>query len=147
MTSKEKVHRISVSLPESLCRDLDRLLEDRGFQNRSQAIADMVRQELVEDKYRQGDQVMAGTLTLVYSESINSLRAHLMDIARQHIAEVISSLHVMLEDSHTLEVWLVQGPATRLNCIRNKILACRGVKTCKLTLTAEVLPPLHARNA
>ncbi len=145
--NKEKVQRISVSLPEGLCRDLDRLLDARGFPNRSQAIADMVRRELVDQKGRQGRQVMAGTITLVYSEEAPSLRVHLIDVARQHLPEVISSLHVMLEDFHTLEVWLVQGPVAQLHCILNKILACRGVKTARLTLTSEVLPPLHARTS
>lgn len=146
-TKREKVHRISISLPEELARDLDRVLEERGFQNRSQAIAELVRQELVDHKRRQGDAVMAGTLTLVYDEAVSGLRARLVDIARRHIDEVISSFHVMLEEYHTLELWLVQGPVNRLHRICNEVVACRGVKTGKLTLTSAVLPPLHPRSS
>lgn len=143
---KEKAHRISISLPQELARDLDQLLTERGFQNRSQVIAELVRQELVDHRSRQGDAVMAGTLTLVYDEAIPGLRVRLMEIARRHLDEVISSLHVMLEDDHSLEVWLVQGPVSRLHRICNEVLACRGVKTGKLTLTSAVLPPLHGRS-
>ena len=90
---------------------------------------------------------MAGTLTLVYDESKSTLLRDLSRIFRDHIAEVISSQHVLLEDEHVLEVILMQGPARTLREIANKLVTCKGVKTAQLTLTPHLIPPLHAKRS
>jgi CopG family nickel-responsive transcriptional regulator len=93
-----------------------------------------------EDK---GDSIMAGTITIVYDESKGSLLQRLAELERNFIDEVISSLHVQLQDNHRIEVLLVQGPANQLKKIADKLMAIKGVKTGKLTLTSMIIPPLH----
>ena len=44
------VSRISISLPEDLLGDLDRMVEARGFVSRSQAVNDMLHQFLLEHR-------------------------------------------------------------------------------------------------
>ena len=63
---KETVARFSVSLPPSLMRQLDAMTAEKGYANRSQAIADMIRSQLVEHQQRTGKGEIAGTITLVY---------------------------------------------------------------------------------
>lgn len=140
---KSGVSRISVSLPEILLLQLDEMVSRRGFESRSQAIAEMINQELAEHRRELGDDIMAGTITLVYNHATPGLQKQLSDIQHQHLTEVISSLHVHLMDAHTLEVMLVQGPALELQVIADKLLTCRGVVTGKLQLTAALLPPVH----
>ena len=113
----DKVHRISVSLPESLTKALDQMVTDCSFVNRSQAIAQMVRDNLLDHHRQKGSQIMAGTVTLVYDEARPKLRAKLIHIQRKHIDTVISSLNVLLENYHSLEVLQVQGPVDTLNKI------------------------------
>jgi len=141
--SREKVTRISVSLPESVFRELDRMIEERGLENRSKAIAQMITQQAIEHEQDRGDRLMAGTITLIYDESRGNLLAKLAELQRQHIDEVISSLHVQLEHHHRMEVVLVQGPAQKLQQIADRLFACTGVSTGKLTLTSMIIPPLH----
>jgi CopG family nickel-responsive transcriptional regulator len=86
---------------------------------------------------------MAGTITIVYDESKGSLLQRLAELERNFIDEVISSLHVQLQDNHRIEVLLVQGPANQLKKIADKLMAIKGVKTGKLTLTSMIIPPLH----
>ena len=64
----EGVKRISVSLPPAVFNELDRLVVTRGFENRSQAISEMIHQSLTEHYQDQGDRLMAGTITLFYDE-------------------------------------------------------------------------------
>ena len=138
------VSRISISLPPDLLDELDRMVASRGYDSRSQAIAEMVHYQLAEHKRGLGNEVMAGTLTLLYNRATRGLQGRLADIQYQHLAEVISSLHVHLTEDQMLEVLLVQGPANTLQAITNEMLAQRGVVTGHLQLLAAVIPPLHA---
>jgi CopG family nickel-responsive transcriptional regulator len=141
------VSRISVSLPPDLLSELDGMVESRGYDSRSQAIGEMVNYQLAEHKRSLGNEVMAGTLTLLYNRATRGLQERLADIQYQHVAEVISSLHVHLSEDQMLEVILVQGPAARLQAITHEMLAQRGVITGHLQLLAAVIPPLHAPGA
>jgi CopG family transcriptional regulator, nickel-responsive regulator len=140
---KPGVSRISVSLPESLLRQLDSMVSARGFESRSQAIAEMVNQQLVEHKQQLGEEIMAGTITLVYDNSTHGLQKHLADLQHECLSEVISSLHVHLMHAHTMEVILVQGPAARLQAIADRMVTSRGVITGRLQLTTAIIPPVH----
>jgi CopG family nickel-responsive transcriptional regulator len=138
------VSRISVSLPSDLLAELDGMVDSRGYDSRSQAIGDMVNYQLAEHKRSLGNEVMAGTLTLLYNRATRGLQGRLADIQFQHVAEVISSLHVHLTEDQMLEVILVQGPAVKLQAIANEMVAQRGVITSRLQLLTAVIPPLHA---
>jgi CopG family nickel-responsive transcriptional regulator len=143
----EGLKRITVSMPDETYQALDRLVQVRGFDNRSQAVSEMIHQHAAQHLGKIGTEVMAGTLTLVYDESKSALLRDLSRIFREHVAEVISSQHILLEDEHVLEVILMQGPARTLREIANKLVTCKGVKTAQLTLTPHLMPPLHAKRA
>ena len=140
------VSRISISLPPDLLAELDDMVESRGYGSRSQAIGEMVNYQLAEHKRALGDEVMAGTITLLYNRATRGLQGKLADLQYQHIAEVISSLHVHLSEDQMLEVILVQGPAAELQAIVNEMITQRGVITGRLQLLTAVIPPLHAPN-
>ncbi|GHT92484.1 CopG family transcriptional regulator [Betaproteobacteria bacterium] len=137
------VGRICISMEQDLLQELDRMVEERGFESRSQAIGDMARQQLAEHKRQLGDAVMAGTITVVYDRTTRGLQKNLSDLQYRNLTEVISSLHVNLAEFQTMEVILVQGPAQKLQAIANEIITQKGVLTGRLLLTAAVLPPLH----
>ena len=136
------VARISVSLPEALLSQLDGMVAERGFESRSQAIADMVSQQLTDHKKDLGQDIMAGTINLVYDHSISGVQKHLADLQHEYLAEVISALNVNLKHNSTLAVLLVQGPAKKLKMIADRMITCRGV-TGKLLMSAVILPQLH----
>ncbi|MET5011909.1 ribbon-helix-helix protein, CopG family, partial [Burkholderia pseudomallei] len=104
------VARISVSMPEDLLAELDSMVAARGFESRSQAISEMINLQLLEHKRKLGDEVMVGTITLLYDRSVRGLQKELADLQCDHIDEVISSLHVHLMGQQMMEVILVQGP-------------------------------------
>lgn len=138
--------RLSISLPTVLQQDFDRMLADRGFENRSQALAELIRGAIAEHRMEQDDEVMAGTITLFYDESKPQLPQRIATLQREHLPEVISSQHILLEDNHRMEILVVQGPVKTLREILNRFLAIKGVKTSQLQLTPMLLPPLHPRR-
>lgn len=137
------VSRISMSLPYALLKELDRMVGERGFISRSQAIADMLHQFLIEHKRERGDDVMVGTVTLVYDNSVPGLQKQLADLQARHIDEVISSLHVHLVRNQTMEVILVQGPVKTLQAIADEMISRRGVLSGKMHLVAALIPQVH----
>ena len=138
------VSRISVSLPPQLLEELDHMVEGRGYGSRSQAIGDMVNYQLAEHKRKLGNDVMVGTLNLLYDRTTRGLQKSLADLQYEHIDEVISSLHVHLTHNQIMEVLLLQGPANTLQEIANKMISQRGMITGHLQLMAAIIPPLHA---
>jgi CopG family nickel-responsive transcriptional regulator len=142
-SARQTVQRISISLPDAVYRELDEMIDERGIESRSKLITELINQAVLEHQEDKGDQIMAGTITLIYDESKGPLLQRLAEIERQNIDEVISSLHVQLENNHRMEVILVQGPAGKLREIADRLLGCKGVRTGKLTLTSIIIPPLH----
>ncbi len=143
VVAKNNVSRISVSLPAPLLRQLDDMVSERGFESRSQAIAEMINERLAKYRTQLGNEIMAGVITLVYDHSLPALQKQLTDLQHRYLDEVISSLHVQLMRAHTMEVVLVQGPAARLQQISDELVTCRGIITGKLQLSAAILPPVH----
>lgn len=137
------VSRISMSLSEDLLVALDQMVTERGFASRSQAMSEILHQSLVEHKRQQGNEVMVGTITLLYDNTVPGLQKQLSDLQFRHIDEVISSLHVHLMHNQTMEVILVQGPATTLQRIADQMITRRGVVSGKIQLMAALIPPLH----
>jgi CopG family transcriptional regulator, nickel-responsive regulator len=132
---KETVSRFSVSLPPSLLGQLDEMAQEKGYDNRSLAIADMIRAHLVDHRQKFGDEVIAGTITLVYDHHKPHLQATLTDIQHDHHDVILSTVHIHLDHHNCLEVLLVRGKAGVIRKIADELVSAKGVKHGKLTVT------------
>lgn len=139
--------RLSVSLPAELSNQLDAMVEERGLPSRSQLIAELIRDALAEHgAVEHPEDRLAGTITLVYRGDMGRVRHQLAQTQAEYLKEVISSQHVFLEDDQSLEVLLVQGPATRLRELCDAMRKVRGVQQLRLFTTTALLPPLHEQE-
>jgi len=138
----DKVARFSISLPESLLDELDAMVASRGFQSRSQAVAALARDGLVEFASEVGTGSVAGTISLVYDYRKKDLQARLAEIQHRYYLLIVSSMHVHLEHHNYLEVLLVQGAANELRKLTDELVTCKGVKNGRLSLTSAAIPPL-----
>jgi CopG family nickel-responsive transcriptional regulator len=141
--SREPVSRISISLPPDVSRGLDKLVEARGFESRSQAVTSIINASLLEHQKETEKGIMAGTITLFYNQGRKNILEELAALKRRFLDEVIGSLQVQLENDHVMDVILVQGPVAILQKITDRLVACKGVKVGKLTLTSTIMPPIH----
>ena len=103
----------------------------------------MVKEYILEHKQKMGEDLMVGTITLFYYNSVVGLQKQLADLQYQYIDEVISSLHVHLMHNQTLEVILVQGPARKLQAIADEMTTLRGVIYGRVQLVTSLIPQLH----
>ena len=107
---REPVSRISISLPPEVSRGLDELVEAQGFESRSQAVASIINESLLEHQKAAPEGIMAGTITLFYNQGRKNILGELAALKRRFLDEVIGSLQVQLENNHVMDVILVQGP-------------------------------------
>ena len=133
----EGVVRFTVSVPQTLAKQLDRMTREKGYDNRSLAVADMIRDQLVEHRQNYGDRDIAGTITLVYDHHKQHVQAALTDIQHDHHDVIISTLHVHLDHDNCLEVLAVRGKAGTIKKIADELIAAKGVKHGKLTVTTS----------
>ena len=127
--------RLSLSLPNGLAAELDRLVAEKAAASRSALVAELVRDAVVEHRSRRGKQEIAGTITLVYDHHARNLQAKLTDIQHDREGLIVSVMHVHLSHHDCLEVLVVRGPADQVRNLADQLAAVRGVKHGKLTIT------------
>lgn len=146
-TAAPSLVRLSISLPAELFAELDAMVSEREVANRSQMIAELIRQELAAHSARERPEtVLSGTITLIYRAESGRIRQALAQVQSGFIAEIISSQHIFLEDDQSLEVLLVQGTAQRLHNLSDALRKVRGVQQTQLVTATALLPPLSSKE-
>jgi CopG family transcriptional regulator, nickel-responsive regulator len=67
---------------------------------------------------------------------VRMLSDKLLDIQHDHHETILSTMHVHMDHDNCLEVLALKGPAGRVQKLANALLAAKGVKHGKLTLTS-----------
>jgi len=123
---KEPLVRFGLALEQSLLRDLDALVRERGG-TRSELLRDLARAEVGRAKVREAVDAVAA-LTLVYDHRKRGLSERLTEIQDKLGEQVRSMLHVHINRDLRLQVLVMRGRADRLQYIAGRLLALRGVK-------------------
>jgi CopG family nickel-responsive transcriptional regulator len=129
--------RFGVSIETNLLERFDRLIKEKSYKNRSEAIRDLIRDHLVQEEWKLGVKETVGTITLVYNHHTRELADSLTHLQHDHYESVISSMHVHMDEHNCLEVLVVKGKANQIKRIADKLIGTRGVKHGKLTLTTQ----------
>ncbi len=128
------ITRFGVSLDDSLLKRFDRLIDQKGYANRSEAIRDLIRNNLVKEEWDIGTKETVGTITLVFSHHTRELPDVLTELQHNNHASIVSSLHVHLDQHNCLEVLVVRGKGNIIKKLADKLIGTKGVKHGKLTL-------------
>lgn len=72
--------RFSISLPKSLLKELDEKMIKKGYASRSEFVRDLIRKELVEEKWSSTSEEVYGVLTIIYDHHKKELAERLIDI-------------------------------------------------------------------
>lgn len=126
------LQRIGVSLESTLLAQFDRLIQNKGYTNRSEAIRDLIRDFLVEEEWQTGEGSSVGTITLIYNHNLREMSDKLTDLQHQFHEHIISVLHVHLDAHNCLEVLVVKGNKEKIQAIAGRLSSIKGVKHCKL---------------
>ena len=126
--------RTGLSLERELLEKFDTAINRRGYQNRSEAIRDLIRENLVEEAVEE-NKVIVGTLTMVYDHHQPNLSAKLIEAQHEAASKVLAATHVHLDHHHCLEVVILKGRSGEVKSLADRILSLRGVKHGHLTVT------------
>lgn len=113
----------------------DRVIARRGYGTRSEAIRDLVRQELVRTEWERGTREVVGSVTLVYDHTRGDLPDRLTELQHHYLHSIQSSLHVHLDAKHCLEVVVLRGKPGQVRKIADLLLSSRGVVHGELVST------------
>ena len=129
-----KTIRFGVSLDSDLLDRFDTLCDGRGYQNRSEAVRDLIRNALVQQEWEDGDKEVAATLTLVYDHHKSDLAQRIT--TAQHDAHhlIVTTLHVHLDHHNCLEVLVIKGPGRDVRALGQQLVSTKGVMYGKLSL-------------
>lgn len=141
------MERFTISLDDGLAAEFDQLIAQRGYDNRSEAVRDLLRAHL--DKLRESrdlDGACVGNLSYVYNHHERELAERLMGIQHAHHDLVVSTMHVHLDHDHCLETVILKGPARAVRRCADAIAAERGVRhgSLNLVMVDVTAPHTHA---
>ena len=124
------LERIGISLEDDLLRQFDRLIAEKGYANRSEAVRDLIRAELVQRAWAEakGREERVVVVTLVYDHDSSSLAQKLTRIQHENHLAVVSSLHVHMDAHNCLEVLVLRGRAREVLAMGESLASTRGVK-------------------
>ncbi len=128
--------RFGISMDKDLLGRLDKEIVKRGYPNRSEAIRDLVRSQLVELEWSQEDEEVAGTVTIIYDHHVRGLSDMLLELQHEHHEMIISVMHVHLEHDNCLEIMVIKGKASEARELAGRLIGVKGVKHGKLTISS-----------
>src|SRR5262245_1279624 len=113
--------RFGVAMERTLLHEFDRRIAARGYENRSEALRDLVRAA-----WDAGADVTA-TLTIVLDPAARDVVQRLAEIESQPAHGVVSALRVPLERGRALAVLVLRGRAGELSSLAGEIGGSKGV--------------------
>ena len=126
--------RFGVSIDQKLLDQFDNITAGI-YNNRSEAIRDLIREKIMEAKNKEEDTEVAGTLTLIYDHHKKGLTDKMIKLQHDYHCLFKSNLHLHLTHDYCLEVIVVEGNYKKLKEITSKIRALKGVIHGKLVVS------------
>lgn len=129
------LYRFGISLSQSLIDAFDKHIAGKKYKNRSEAIRDLIREELVRKQWREGGQV-AGAVIMTYDHHKRELVGKMLDIQHDYQELIISTQHVHLDHHHCLEIIAVKGKAKDVTALADSLKSQIGVKHVNLSISS-----------
>jgi CopG family nickel-responsive transcriptional regulator len=140
------MERLTISLDNQLSRQLDDYIRAHGYTNRSEAMRDLIREQLETARLKKGDEGdCVATLSYIYSHHESDLAARITSVQHDHHDLTLSSLHVHMDHDNCLEVVILRGAINSVKNFANRVTATRGVRHGKLhMIPVEIKQEQHS---
>lgn len=129
--------RFGASVDNELLQSFDRLIEGQGYENRSEALRDLMRDALVKSRLETSpeESEALGSLTLVYDHHARELNDKMNELQHNHHNLVVSVLHVHVSHDDCMEVIVLRGTVREIRSLSDGLLSLKGVKHGRLFVT------------
>lgn len=125
--------RFGVSLEKGLLQKFDKHIKKENYANRSNALADLIRDKLIKQEWVE-DKEVAGAIIMVFDHHQRDLINNLTNIQHDYHKYIISSQHIHLDHDNCFEIVVVKGKPNQLEELANKLKSAKGVKHASLSL-------------
>ncbi len=127
--------RFTISLEENLLETFDRYIQARSYNNRSEAIRDLIRKAFVKKEWEADNSVM-GVISLVYDHHQHQLQEKVTEVQHDYHHHIVSTTHVHMDHNNCLEVIIVRGSALDIQMLADKLIALKGVRDGHLAMSS-----------
>ena len=135
----EKITRFGVSIEPDLLKKFDKIIKMEGYTNRSEAIRDLVRKNLIREENKNPNSESIGTLTMIYDHHTGNLTNKLLDLQHDHTKEILSTTHIHIDHNNCLEVLVLKGKTGKIQKLADNIKSLKGIKHGELVITKSSL--------
>jgi CopG family transcriptional regulator, nickel-responsive regulator len=125
--------RFGVSLERSLLVKWDGLLQKKGYNNRSEALRDLIRAEMVKIEWTSQADVV-GAITLVYDHHKRELVNKLTNLQHDFTGLIFASQHIHIDHHNCMEIIAVKGIPAKIEELTDKMKGTKGVKYGALSM-------------
>lgn len=123
------MERITISLDEALAKEFDALIQAHGYENRSEAIRDILREYIVSRRMSESRAPdCVASVSYVYNHHERELAKRVNDLQHKHHDLTIASMHAHLDHDHCIETVLLRGKTRDVQACADKLLAERSVR-------------------
>ncbi len=128
------IERVGISLDAKLLERFDELIAEKGYENRSEAVRDLIRDALVQHEWSRGgdDEEKVAVVAMVYDHDSTSLSHKLAHLQHENHRAVVSALHVHMDAHNCLELLVLRGRASDVVRMAELLVATKGVKYGKV---------------
>lgn len=144
------MQRITITIDDDLAHEIDTRARSRGYQNRSEAVRDLVRAGIAQTRLESGGHGASNcvaALTYVYDQGTRDLPKRLGNAFRDHHDLSIATTRVALDHDSCLEVALLRGSIAQVEGFAQRIIAERGVRHGRVAvIPAEIDNERHAHG-
>lgn len=127
------IKRFGVSIENNLIDKFDKYIKSKNYTNRSEALRDLIRKELVGEEWLQLDKNAAGAIILVYDHHKRELADSLIDIQHDYHKIIVSTQHIHLDRRICLEIVVVKGKINEIYQLESRLKSTKGVKHVSLS--------------
>ncbi len=131
----EKITRFGVSIEPNLLYKFDKVIKKKGYKNRSEAIRDIIRKNLITERSEDPNSEAIGTLTMIYDHHAGNLTNRLLDLQHHHHKEILTTTHIHVDHENCLEVLVLKGKAGNIKKLADNIKSLKGIKHGELVIT------------
>jgi CopG family nickel-responsive transcriptional regulator len=135
--------RIGVAIDSDLLRRFDRFIARKGYENRSEAFRDLIRERLVGSAVVSPGAFVVGTVTLIYDHHTRLLPEKLTDLQHEHHDVIISTLHAHLDHDSCLEVVVLRGKSKDVQKLADLLISTKGVQHGRLVMSSPETAAHH----
>ncbi|MCA9401745.1 MAG: nickel-responsive transcriptional regulator NikR [Candidatus Omnitrophica bacterium] len=127
--------RFGISLEQELLEQFDKRLARKGYGSRSEALRDLIREDLIKEEWDNEESETAGAIIFIYDHHQRQLLEKVTEIQHNHQDLIISTSHIHLDHHNCLEIIAVRGRGKKIKQLADGLRSLKGVKHGRLSLS------------